>query len=158
LGGEEIREYVEEGVEEIYDIPENEPYEDKLGEGRFDGLETWLHLPAAASADSPGFAAAGTSSGSKLRVFPNPAPRGTKIWIELKGAGDAPELHTGVYDLGGRLVRTLPERTTGLLSWDGHDNSGHPASAGIYFVHVGPTHRMGPGWTAKVIVAEPSER
>jgi flagellar hook assembly protein FlgD len=52
-----------------------------------------------------------------------------------------------VYDLLGRRVRTLVdgplEADRHSRTWDGRDDDGSPAAAGIYFVRM-----SAPGWTA----------
>ena len=45
---EEVYDIVELGVVDIYDIPGNDEYEEKLGSGRFDAWETWLNVPSPA--------------------------------------------------------------------------------------------------------------
>jgi hypothetical protein len=73
----------------------------------------------------------------RLVARPNPFLGSSTIEFELPQAGS---VALGVYDLGGRLVRSLaggvlpagPHR----LTWDGHDASGARAPAGVYFVRL----------------------
>ncbi|MBT4292315.1 S8 family serine peptidase [bacterium] len=50
------------------------------------------------------------------------------------------EISIGIYDLAGRLVKTLPggTYTSGVHSiyWNGYDNSGRRSNAGVYFVRL----------------------
>ncbi len=79
-----------------------------------------------------------------LLASPNPFLGGSTIAFTL-AAAEPVEL--GVYDLSGRLVRSL-ER--GLLTagphrfdWNGRDDGGRRAAAGIYFVHLdGPGRHL----------------
>ena len=49
-------------------------------------------------------------------------------------------VYLGVYDISGRLVRTLVDRRmrSGAHSaeWDGRDNQGHSVASGIYFYRL----------------------
>ncbi len=82
--------------------------------------------PAAAS--SPSFGIASTS--------PNPFRSTTEI---LFRAGAIGTHALSIYDVRGRLVRALTPSTTsgsGRAVWDGRDNAGRKAAAGIYFVNL----------------------
>jgi len=50
------------------------------------------------------------------------------------------EINIGIYDLAGRLVKTLPggTYTSGMhtINWDGYDNNGRRSNAGVYFVRL----------------------
>ncbi len=52
----------------------------------------------------------------------------------------ANEITIGIYDLAGRLVKTLPggTYTAGVhsINWNGYDNSGRRSNAGVYFVRL----------------------
>ena len=65
---------------------------------------------------------------------PNPFRNGTEIRFDLPRAG---RVQLRIYDVSGRLVRTLVDREepAGYRSvvWDGKDETGQRASAGVYF-------------------------
>ena len=65
---------------------------------------------------------------------PNPLSNETKIAFHIPEAG---RVELKVYGVSGRLVRTLVsgDRAAGLHSavWNGLDDSGHDAAAGVYF-------------------------
>ena len=66
-----------------------------------------------------------------LVCYPNPS-REAVSFVRSGGGADALE----VYDLAGRSVATLaPVATAGLVTWrwDGHDRSGAPVGAGVFF-------------------------
>ncbi len=79
----------------------------------------------------------------RLRAWPNPFnPRVTVAW-SLPRPGP---LSVRVYDLRGRLVRLLHEgpvtATAGVLTWQGRDDAGRAAAAGVYLVRLrGPDGR-----------------
>jgi hypothetical protein len=60
-----------------------------------------------------------------------------------------------VFDVEGRCVATLANGAydpgTYDLSWNGRNDRGEPAAAGIYFVRCG-THRTGPAEVAAVVL------
>ena len=70
---------------------------------------------------------------------PNPAHESVRALLSL--AAESP-VQASVYDLGGRAVRALvaPGATLSAgdheLSWDGRDDSGRRAGAGIYWIRV----------------------
>ena len=68
---------------------------------------------------------------------PNPFNPSTTVWFDLPRPGG---VNVGVYDLRGRVVRTLH---TGALEagrhhveWDGRDTAGDPAAAGVYLLRL----------------------
>ncbi len=69
-----------------------------------------------------------------LRAWPNPS-RGM---IHLALATSQVPVAADVYDLNGRVVRTLGRghRLAQAFDWDGRDNTGHRVLSGIYFVRV----------------------
>jgi hypothetical protein len=82
---------------------------------------------------------------------PNPARQDARFSLSLP----APALATiEVFDLGGRLVRTLVDgpRAAGQASvaWDLRDQGGRPVDAGLYFVRL--VHDGRPVGTRRVIV------
>ncbi|HET9250761.1 MAG TPA: S8 family serine peptidase [Candidatus Eisenbacteria bacterium] len=92
-------------------------------------------------------------SARRLRVTPNPFRGAGRIRFDLPAPGEA---SVAIYDVTGRLVRTLAEgtRSSGphTIDWDGRDDRGTPLGAGIYFVRLaaGPDVRK-----AKVVVIGP---
>jgi len=91
--------------------------------------EVMIDTPDAASVDSE--TAAGR--GLRMRVHPNPFTSQTEISLR---AGDAGADAVSIFDLSGRMVRKLKlERfgPEGRVTWDGHDGTGRPLPAGIYF-------------------------
>jgi hypothetical protein len=74
-------------------------------------------------------------SNSLSQNYPNPFNPVTVIPFSLKERGFV-SIH--VYDVSGRLVRTLVNevRETGIhadVTWDGRNSTGHPVASGIYF-------------------------
>jgi flagellar hook assembly protein FlgD len=72
-----------------------------------------------------------------LRVHPNPFSASTTIAYTAAQDGN---VRIQVYDVRGRLVRTLADRirVTGnhVAEWDGFTRDGSPAPSGVYFVRV----------------------
>ncbi len=68
---------------------------------------------------------------------PNPLHGASTIAFGLPQSGPA---HLGVYDMSGRLVRTLAagqiEAGYHNLTWDGRDEAGAPATGGVYFYRL----------------------
>ena len=87
-------------------------------------------LLAVAPADRPGVVNA-------LRVSPNPAGGASRLEFELAREGD---IELAIFDAGGRQVATLArgqwQAGAHDVRWDGHDASGRPVAAGIYFARL----------------------
>jgi hypothetical protein len=72
------------------------------------------------------------------RACPNPSRRHVDLALSIPSPGC--DVEACVYDVAGRLVRTIarrwmpPGRTT--LSWDGRDATGQRVAAGVYFLHL----------------------
>ncbi len=68
---------------------------------------------------------------------PNPARGASVLRFALPHAGP---VNLALYDAGGRRVRSLASGTHAageqLVRWDGRDDSGHEAPAGLYFVRL----------------------
>jgi hypothetical protein len=68
---------------------------------------------------------------------PNPFRGGTALHFGLSRAG---EVRLELFDVGGRRVRTLANGMhspgSHTVPWDGRDDGGHVAGAGIYFVRL----------------------
>jgi hypothetical protein len=78
-----------------------------------------------------------------VRIWPNPSGSHAVIQLSTPGSGrwDAPlPAEARVIDLQGRTVRVLfagaLNRGRTSLDWDGLDQSGHPAAAGVFFVRL----------------------
>ncbi|MCB1183046.1 VCBS repeat-containing protein [bacterium] len=71
------------------------------------------------------------------RPYPNPFNPSTRVRLYIP-AGDHLEL--GVYDVAGRLVRTLHTGSIGAgwhtLVWDGRDDRGRGQASGVYFMRA----------------------
>ncbi len=98
------------------------------------GLNYYRRVPPIGVAD-PG--AVVPASGIRLAVKPNPSPGRALAEFEWPRHGEG---RVGVYDLDGRLVRQVAaaDFLPGFhsLEWDGRDQEGQPAAAGIYFLRV----------------------
>ncbi len=72
-----------------------------------------------------------------LPSFPNPFNPQTKIQFEIARAG---RVQVAIYDLSGRLVKTLVDGHMEVGSdtriWQGRDNEGRPVASGSYFVRL----------------------
>jgi len=84
-----------------------------------------------------------------LTVAPNPAnpSRNNGIRFQVVPNG-APTISLRIYDLRGRLVRTLADNelipSPRTLEWNGHDRNGRRVASGVYFYEV-----AGPDMTAR---------
>ncbi len=75
-----------------------------------------------------------------LLIFPNPSRGRVDLRLGLDRISD---VSASVYDLSGRLVRTLEDPAAGLpvtMSWDGRNDAGRRVAAGVYFVKVSFGH------------------
>ena len=76
---------------------------------------------------------------SLSRNFPNPFNPSTTISYSVP-EGEAPLVSLKIYDLSGRVVRTLVNgiREAGAYSvvWDGTDSFGRSVSSGVYFYRL----------------------
>jgi hypothetical protein len=73
-----------------------------------------------------------------VRLGPNPAIRGEAILV--LGLSRAQDVEAKMYDVAGRLVRTLVRRRLPagehVIRWDGRDEGGRVVRAGVYFARV----------------------
>ncbi len=89
-----------------------------------------------------------TSGGPALRIWPNPA--GTMVRLELSlrssvtGGSSQADPESGslaaaarieIFDVGGRLIRTLPLGGASMVLWDLRDEQDTPVPSGVYFAH-----------------------
>jgi hypothetical protein len=79
----------------------------------------------------------GLPQGVALQVWPNPARNATRLRFSLPIAD---EVDARVFDVAGREVRRLHRGPLGAgeheLAWDGRDEAGRAAPAGVYFARV----------------------
>lgn len=86
-------------------------------------------------------ASAPAASGAELTMLtsrPNPLSTGTEITFRVPGSGgDAVQVDLSIFDVGGRLVRTLVSTQVApgdhLETWDARDQSGARVPNGTYF-------------------------
>jgi len=118
---------------------------DSYGAGGFDGWLITVHEPNAAADRGRWSGALQISSPS-----PNPLLGGTTLRLNLPAAC---RVRVAVYDVEGRRVASLGEgdRAAGehTVVWDGRDESGKPASPGVYLVRM---EALGRSESAKVVV------
>jgi hypothetical protein len=90
-------------------------------------------------------------SSPAVRVLPCPAGVGSTIRILAPGLLPA---RVSVYDLAGRLIRSLGAREVEnerMLIWDGRDRTGTPVASGVYVLRVEPA--SGPDQTQRLVIA-----
>jgi hypothetical protein len=74
-----------------------------------------------------------------LWSVPNPFTGGTTIGYRLGSSSSADGVSVAIYDVAGRLVRTLRGKSaqaTGQLRWDGTDDAGRALPGGIYLLRM----------------------
>jgi len=101
-------------------------------------LEVTLEPDVAVSDDNAGPAVT-------LCAWPNPTTTGVSVAFSPALPGSRAQL--AVYDIRGRLVRTLSP-TDGRAHWDGADANGRPVASGVYLVRL----RRGSANTARKIL------
>jgi hypothetical protein len=105
------------------------------------GIERPGRATSAAPIDGIWFDPLGVAPGARGRhvlAAPVPNPSAGSVSARLMLAGPA-EVVAGVYDLAGRRVRLLESGLrsgTVELRWDGRDETGAPAGAGVYMLRV----------------------
>lgn len=71
---------------------------------------------------------------------PNPFSRHTAIRYAIPSSAGPTHVRVRLFDLAGRVVRVLDSgpREPGIhvTTWDGDDESGHPAGGGVYFYRI----------------------
>lgn len=87
-----------------------------------------------------------TSHAIELSASPNPMVGGAQLSILVRGLATRTKsvsesrMQVDILDVSGRLIRTLfdgpSDSFPGQSTWDGHDNLGHDAVGGMYFVRV----------------------
>lgn len=95
-----------------------------------------IKVGPAAAVGAP-VAVAGVPDRLELRASPNPFRGAADVTLALPRAG---AVDVRVHDVTGRLVRALANGTRAAgwhtVTWDGRDDAGGPAAAGIYFVRA----------------------
>jgi hypothetical protein len=74
------------------------------------------------------------------RCYPNPFSPSTRITYMISGRADGSLTFLRIYDLEGRVVRTLVDapRTAGIhtVTWDATNQAGEPVAGGMYFYQL----------------------
>ena len=91
----------------------------------------------------PGVAGVGDTEAGALALMPsvpNPFVGGTTLRFSMPSSGP---VELGIYDVTGRLVRTLMSRDGGAVApgvhavvWDGRDAGGRRVAGGLYFAKL----------------------
>lgn len=123
-----------EGVPRVVFSPDDQLF----AYGRNDGTIAVAQNPYAPTTEVPGDLAGETRVRLRLEPNePNPIQTGTTISFELPGTGRS---SLSVFDLSGRLVRTLVDREMAAghhrIEWDGRDNGGFQVANGIYWARL----------------------
>lgn len=99
--------------------------------------EANLPNPSSTAVDGPGGFTGSTALLGSVEVRPNPFRGSTSIAFRLERAS---KVRVDVFDAAGRQVRALAaierQRGESSVSWDGRDDAGNPARAGVYFIRV----------------------
>ncbi len=131
LNREEVQQVATAGVVEIYDIPENQPYLDRLGSGRVDAFRTWEETLVASDVSGPGW----DHPGQQLLAAPNPSLFGSVVSFRVASA-EGRDVKVSdqllVLDAAGRIVRRLQDDGSGW-TWDGLNSEGKRVPSGTYW-------------------------
>jgi len=113
------------------------------GSNRFQNFATKEEVPPSTGAYLEIVVGGGQSSApgirmtDALRIHPNPFNPRTAVTFTLPVSQP---VHLGIYDLSGRLVRTLLHGTAEAgphaVEWDGRGHCGRPAASGVYMVRL----------------------
>lgn len=91
--------------------------------------------PPSAGVDEP--AGAPTAASRLIGNRPNPFNPSTAVHFDLGQAGTA---SLKIYDVRGRLVRTLVNAPVGAgrhqVTWDGRNDAGRPVASGVYLLEM----------------------
>ncbi|MBK9305445.1 MAG: T9SS type A sorting domain-containing protein [bacterium] len=120
------------------DGTDSESHENNWTEAGSDNREFFLNASAwLLAADATAVGELPLNPGLDLRVRPNPFNPQTSIAFTLPADGPA---RVAVYDLQGRLVRSLHEGDLAAgphaLAWDGRNDGGRAAASGVYLVRA----------------------
>jgi uncharacterized delta-60 repeat protein len=106
-------------------------------------FHTVLHAPQLALSEQP---ASTLFCLPALSINASPSPAFLPLHFQVMRSGQG-RLTLRIYDLAGRLVRTLVDRadsrTSGKCEWDGRDDQGRSVSSGVYLA-VAALERDGP--------------
>ncbi len=95
-----------------------------------------VNIPISGFSSTPETAAV-ESSVRLSQVLPNPTAHNATIAFHVPAAADGAQVHLGVYDPSGRLVRALvnaPQKAgQHSVAWDGRDQRGEPVASGVYY-------------------------
>jgi len=86
--------------------------------------------------------------------YPNPFHSFTVICYSLSPMNDERKMHNlKIYDISGRIVRTLPitqspNNSITSVAWNGEDNNGKKVASGVYFCYL----RTGDSFASKKII------
>ncbi len=79
-------------------------------------------------------------------ILPNPFRQSTGIRLQIQADSGSNQVSVGIFDLGGRLVRSLVSGPLAggshVLLWDGKDGNGAPVQAGEYFCRLSTGERV----------------
>ncbi len=107
------------------------------------------------SGDTPGDRDHRVTRLSLGRPFPNPARDGVTTVVSIP-SGETHNVRVAVYDVQGRLVKTLLNEAisagTHSVTWDRRSAAGHRVSSGIYFVQMKAAGLTGFLETKKVVI------
>jgi hypothetical protein len=115
---------------------------DTDGGGVWDGFEFAAGLDPLDPSDDDGYESGVDEGDPNIPLLtrlaqPSPNPFNAELVIPFEMAAPG-RVSLAVYDVRGRLVRSLVNETVGMgghqIRWDGRDKSGQTASSGIYFV------------------------
>jgi hypothetical protein len=102
-------------------------------------VSTWMSVPRSGQTSVP----EPTSSAMGLCQHPNPFTAHTTIRFALR---DAERIRLAIFDIGGRLVRTLLDDRLPVGShqavWDGRDELGSRVAPGCYLARLEAGHRV----------------
>jgi hypothetical protein len=89
------------------------------------------------------------SAAAGLRCEPNPSAQGEPVAIQWSATGEDRRLV--IYDAQGRRMRSLAITAGGAMAiWDGRDEAGRPAPAGVYWVRLAREEGR-PAATARIV-------
>jgi subtilisin family serine protease len=126
LSAPQVRQKVHLGVQDIYQLPGNEPYIGKLGSGRvwLPGALATVVGVAGPSADAPG-----------LRGVAHPNPARGPVVLDWYGPAAGGLNRVELFDVTGRQVRAY-DAVRLPLRWDGRTATGELVAPGVYHARI----------------------